>query len=813
MQLTANETRDGARSDGLIPARLARRFRAPCVFLVAPGGAGKTTLLRRVARSAEHALSLSLGVEDRDPASLDAMLDVADAQEATTIAIDDAQLVYGTAGEAALRRLISHADAHRHFVLASRLPPAADLLGAPQDDVDVVTAPELALRIDEIADVFHHVGGHHLGLECASRVASETGGWAGLVHLLAALARRADPDAMEALVEVTLRGDFAAPLLEDALRSLPRSAACALEETSGLASIEFGECLRLLGADAATELLGILDGGAVMHAVDRGRRVVPPVLRRHLRARAGLPSEELPPTASEADDELAGIASTVAKAAKGANGPAGPHTPHAPDAFDAALSRLRNGDVVAAVPLLQRVLHREGAPNQATARLLLLVIRESIAPRETTLDALAALERECVSEGLGRLARVVRGAIAAASGLPERVAQGVVDECELRDDDQAAALVAGIDFLVRIRHGRASSMQATALAQRLDHLAIPDAAVWARASGALLAAASGSAQTRELIADAETASIATRHEGARALIEAARGFGGPAEWSAERLASSRRLALHTGLPRLPSALPRHAPASASSPSQPSAHLDPRRPHLTVGCFGGFHLRTDGVEVDLRAVRPQARALLRMLALNSGAPLHRELIADILWGDLGTESAVHALHVSVSSLRRALPAELAGPAGSLVERVGEAYRLGIVERRDCDLADFDDRLADAATAKARRDAPTTADGLRGALDLYVGDVLPEDGPAEWVTGARERYRVRAAEAASSLAHLELHLGEPRAAVAAASRAVEIDPWLDESWRTLVTVHRSSGDVVAAQRAAEGYRRMRVALGIE
>ena len=70
-------------------------------------------------------------------------------------------------------------------------------------------------------------------------------------------------------------------------------------------------------------------------------------------------------------------------------------------------------------------------------------------------------------------------------------------------------------------------------------------------------------------------------------------------------------------------------------------------------------------------------------------------------------------------------------------------------------------------------------------------FPEDGPAEWVTGARERYRVRAAEAASSLAHLELHLGERRSAVAAASRAVEIDPWLDESWRTLVTVHRSVG----------------------
>jgi DNA-binding SARP family transcriptional activator len=203
----------------------------------------------------------------------------------------------------------------------------------------------------------------------------------------------------------------------------------------------------------------------------------------------------------------------------------------------------------------------------------------------------------------------------------------------------------------------------------------------------------------------------------------------------------------------------------------------------------------------------------MLALNAGAPVHRELIADILWGDLGIDSAVHALHVSVSSLRRSLPSEMVDASASIVERVGEAYRLGIIDRHDCDLADFDDRLAEAAAAKLRRDSAAAANGLRSALARYAGDVLPEDGPAEWVTGARERYRVRAAEAASALAHLELHSGDARAAVAAASRAVEIDPWLDESWRTLVMVHRRSGDVVAAARTEEGYRNMRVALGVD
>ena len=96
----------------------------------------------------------------------------------------------------------------------------------------------------------------------------------------------------------------------------------------------------------------------------------------------------------------------------------------------------------------------------------------------------------------------------------------------------------------------------------------------------------------------------------------------------------------------------------------------------------------------------------MLALNSGSPLHRELIADILWGDLGTDSAVHALHVSVSSLRRAAP-RIDGrrsrhpSSNASVRRTASA----ITDRHDCDLADFDDLLAEAAAAKLRRDAPT------------------------------------------------------------------------------------------------------------
>jgi len=212
------------------------------------------------------------------------------------------------------------------------------------------------------------------------------------------------------------------------------------------------------------------------------------------------------------------------------------------------------------------------------------------------------------------------------------------------------------------------------------------------------------------------------------------------------------------------------------------------------------------------VRPQARTVLRILSLNAGRPVHRERLAGILWADLDTASALHALQVSVSSLRGALQPEGQADGKQLLVRHGEAYALVLGQGSVFDLADFDRTIHDASLARSAGDNNAAAEGLRRAVQLYTGDVLPEDGPAEWVGATRERYRLRAAEAAASLAGLELRLGNPDDAAAAATRSVEIDPWRDESWRTLVETFRRLGDPAAAERAQRRYDLILNSLGV-
>ncbi|GAA1847299.1 BTAD domain-containing putative transcriptional regulator [Agromyces salentinus] len=854
----------GLRSGTASPARGSKPG-GVATFVIGAAGSGKTEYARRVVAEASGSLVQATREWGDADVARRRLLDAA-AESGGTLAVDDAQHLLGTSAEPVLEGFAAASGLDRLLVV-SRRPPS---FSVPRDGV--VLAPDLALRLPDVAALFHDVTRRRIDLETASMVRRETAGWAQPVHELAADADATTEESLEAWIADTVGGDTASGWLEEVLGGLPADLVSALAATSTLPQLDLARVAGMLGRAGAVTLIGALDRGVVMHSrCDGGRRALPPILRRHLlrsmdaTARAASASaacrllmdegavEEAADTlaagrswieleallcdegamsgalwaepvpghilrrcpsiaaaleSGRAGDRIATRVETQAAIPMGGRPggmPLPPRTSVPP--LHAALSRLRRGDVTGAVPLLRRLVRTaERADERFAARLALLVIRAPLATDEETLDGLVTVERQAVDHGLGGLGRVVRGALAALTRHPERgTVRRVCDQLEERGDVVGLGVVEAIDVLDRFRRGALETERAMSFAARCDRLGLPDVATWGRAVAAVGAATNGDPRASELCSAVDASTIRLHLPGPRSLLEAASAIrSGDPRTAASHASAARRSALETGLPRLPVSMPRRPRANARVRDQGGMHV-------SVACFGGFRLRLDGVDADLRLVRPQARMLLRMLALNAGAPLHRELIADLLWTDLGSESALHALHVSVSSLRRLVPGS--GREGGIVERVGEAYRLGLTADNDCDLVGFDEHLSEAAIAKARREPAVARDRLVAALELYTGDVLPEDGPAEWAVGARDRYRHRASEAASSLAHLHAHFGEAHPAVAAARRAVEIDPWLDESWRTLVTMHERAGDVIAARRAQQGYRNMRQALGVE
>ncbi|MFP3460945.1 BTAD domain-containing putative transcriptional regulator [Arthrobacter globiformis] len=502
----------------------------------------------------------------------------------------------------------------------------------------------------------------------------------------------------------------------------------------------------------------------------------------------------------------------------------------AADTFARGIALLIAGDQRGAIPFLRRCAEQLYAETPAAlwAQLTLAVFaQESSMPGlDARSEEIDAVQRRAERLGFSWLARVAQGALAAQSGNAgyQMAVQSAIEKCEQDGDLWGGALIAAAAALERLRTGRPDYGAFDALTDKFRKLEASALEAWALSARALVAAAQDLPNAIEEALAAEAFARTADVPGARAVAYAALAQLKP-EHFADLMETAIETAKTAGLVCRPwtwvamgsgigsTPAPRtQQPASLLARAAEAASAFAVPPRLDVRCFGEFSLRADGVGIDLSRVRPQARTVLRILAIHAGRPVHRDRLAATLWADLDAASALHNLQVSVSSLRRALqPAGVAGDC-QLLARRGEAYVLVLDERSRVDLLEFDQAVREAAQARSAGDLEGAATYLHRAVDLYAGEVLPEDGSAEWVSDTRERYRLRAAEAAAMLAILELDFGKTTDAAAAAAQSVEIDPWRDESWRTLISVYRSSGDLAAAERAERRYQGMLNALGV-
>ena len=147
--------------------------------------------------------------------------------------------------------------------------------------------------------------------------------------------------------------------------------------------------------------------------------------------------------------------------------------------------------------------------------------------------------------------------------------------------------------------------------------------------------------------------------------------------------------------------------------------------VRIALLGGFVMAVDGERVPSGAwSRRHAAALVKLLALRPDGRLHREQVLDLVWPDDPIESAVAKLHKAAHFARK-----VTGHAGTIVLR-GDLVQLFPGAAVDVDVAAFE---RDATEALANGDVALAA----RALDVYRGDLLPEDPYEDWAAGPRER----------------------------------------------------------------------------
>jgi DNA-binding CsgD family transcriptional regulator len=163
---------------------------------------------------------------------------------------------------------------------------------------------------------------------------------------------------------------------------------------------------------------------------------------------------------------------------------------------------------------------------------------------------------------------------------------------------------------------------------------------------------------------------------------------------------------------------------ATYPSQD--HRDRVPEAVRVRLLGGF-----SVSVGTRTIRQdewrskKAAALAKLLALAPGHRMHREQAIDLLWPDSARSRTSNNLRQVVYGARRVRAPDSGSPKRYLGLQ-GKQLVLCPEGQLWVDAEAFED-----ARATARRSRDPSA--YRAALELYAGELLPEDRYEEWAEG--------------------------------------------------------------------------------
>ena len=155
--------------------------------------------------------------------------------------------------------------------------------------------------------------------------------------------------------------------------------------------------------------------------------------------------------------------------------------------------------------------------------------------------------------------------------------------------------------------------------------------------------------------------------------------------------------------------------------------------VRIWLLGGFKVSVGSRTVERDRWRlKKAGNLLKLLALSRGYSLHRGQVTELPWPELDAKAATNNLHRVLHFARGLLePPPSNGPSRYLPLR-GDLLALCPEEALWVDVEAFESA---AATARQSRDPAA----YRAALELYAGELLPEDRYEEWTEEKREELR--------------------------------------------------------------------------
>ncbi|MFF5535979.1 BTAD domain-containing putative transcriptional regulator [Streptomyces cinerochromogenes] len=249
-----------------------------------------------------------------------------------------------------------------------------------------------------------------------------------------------------------------------------------------------------------------------------------------------------------------------------------------------------------------------------------------------------------------------------------------------------------------------------------------------------------------------------------------------------------------------------APHDANAPDDACTSDDAA---VEVRCLGDFSVTLQGTPV-LKWRAGKARHLFQYLVMNRGRLMLREHLYEALWPGSEWTPTSSSLKVAMHALRQVLRTE---PCGQGQPAVTIEYRdHGYILHADrvwVDAEEMERHLEGGALAERRGDTAAATAHYWQTVTLYRGEFLPGE-TTDWVTEQREWTRSTVLRALHRLRELALRDAEYAEATQYCRQILDVDPYQEEAYQTLMYVHGKRGELgsvkswhdVCARRLSQG-----------
>ena len=208
------------------------------------------------------------------------------------------------------------------------------------------------------------------------------------------------------------------------------------------------------------------------------------------------------------------------------------------------------------------------------------------------------------------------------------------------------------------------------------------------------------------------------------------------------------------------------------------------PVIRIELLGGLVLRTDAITISRFRTRKTA-LLLAILAGHRNRIFPRDELSDLLWPEDTLESGRNGLRIALSSLRKLLE-----PPGTPFGAILDANRNSVTLNATAFSTDVEE-FQRATHSESRQEE---------AFRLYGGEYLPGFDD-EWILAERQRLEELYLAVLLRLAEGALAAGDARGSVEMAKRAIQVDPYEEQSYRIAVAAYEKAGRNDSARQMEE------------